>query len=210
MNDPDLDLARAYVAAIEAGDDDLADRLAREIAAREIADHEARTRRLDDPRALGRAAEFYATHGWAVFPLVAGGKTPATRRGFHDATTDVDRVRAWWSAHPDRNIGLATGAASGVDVIDLDGVEGVRTWYGVPPEPDDPPILGRSMTPRPGGWHLFTPATGRGNRARMAPGLDYRGAGGYVVLPPSISHERNARYLWVDVPAVLLTAGGPS
>jgi hypothetical protein len=198
-------LAAAYLAAVEAGDDVEAARLGEELDAAGRRDAAAVEARLSDPHALGRAAVFYARHGWAVFPLVPGGKVPATRRGFHDATTDVERVETWWRAFPDRNVGLATGHASGVDVIDLDGIEGVRSWYGVPPEPDDPPILGRSMTPRPGGWHLFTPATGRGNRAGMAAGVDYRGSGGYVVLPPSFNAERNARYTWVDVPVVLTT-----
>jgi Bifunctional DNA primase/polymerase, N-terminal len=202
VNDPDAELAAAYVAAIEAGDDDLADALADEIDDRGRADHDARENRLTAPGALGRAAVFYAAHGWAVFPLVPGGKVPATTRGFHDATTDVERVATWWRLKPTANIGLATGGASGVDVIDLDGVEGVREWFGHP-DAERPPLLGRAMTPRPGGWHLYVPASGRGNRARMAPGIDYRGAGGYVVLPPSWSTERSGRYVWVDVPAIL-------
>jgi len=60
-----------------------------------------------------------ARHGWPVFPLVPGQKIPATPRGFKDATTDQAQIRAWWAAHPGRNIGIATGHP-GPDVIDVD------------------------------------------------------------------------------------------
>ena len=51
----------------------------------------------------------YAAHGWPVFPVVPGEKIPVTQHGFKDATTDPARIRAWWSANPGRNIGIATG-----------------------------------------------------------------------------------------------------
>jgi hypothetical protein len=50
-------------------------------------------------------------------------------------------------------------------------------------------------TPRAGGVHRFVRATGRGNGQRIAPGLDYRGRGGYVVAPPSVVEGR--RYTWL-------------
>ena len=53
-----------------------------------------------------------------VFPCVPGGKTPATRHGFKDATTDPAIVAAWW-ATTRYNLGLPTGPA-GLIVIDLD------------------------------------------------------------------------------------------
>ena len=51
-------------------------------------------------------------------------------RGFHDATTDRARVRAWWSRFPAANIGMPTGAASGVVVVDVDvhGVNGYEAF----------------------------------------------------------------------------------
>lgn len=58
----------------------------------------------------GEAACVFAASGVPVFPVAAGGKQPLTRHWFHDATTDLDRVRAWWSAAPAANIGMPTGA----------------------------------------------------------------------------------------------------
>ncbi|ATL69870.1 bifunctional DNA primase/polymerase [Nocardia terpenica] len=72
---------------------------------------EALLDRIDStPPRLGDAALVYASWGWPVFPLRPGGKVPATRHGFKDATTDTARIRAWWKAMPGANIGLATGA----------------------------------------------------------------------------------------------------
>ncbi len=55
-----------------------------------------------------------------VFPCAPGGKTPITRRGHLDATTDRRQVRAWWRRNPWANIGIPTGAASGLVVVDVD------------------------------------------------------------------------------------------
>ena len=60
----------------------------------------------------------YAARGWPVFPLRPGEKVPliakaAGGNGVHDATTDPDQIRAWWTKHPTANIGLAAVPPSG-------------------------------------------------------------------------------------------------
>lgn len=87
-------------------------------------------RRMDASWTLPNAAAAYAAAGVPVFPCAPGGKQPTTRRGFHDATTDRARVRAWWSRFPAANIGMPTGAASGVAVVDVDvhGVNGYEAF----------------------------------------------------------------------------------
>src|SRR5258708_38475438 len=61
----------------------------------------------------------YARYGWPGFPLT--GKIPfKDSRGYKDATTDALQIQAMWSMHPTANIGLATGAVSGVIVLDID------------------------------------------------------------------------------------------
>jgi hypothetical protein len=42
----------------------------------------------------------YARRGWPVFPCRLGGKAPATRHGFRDATTDAKQIRRWWERQP--------------------------------------------------------------------------------------------------------------
>ncbi|MCH7480859.1 MAG: bifunctional DNA primase/polymerase, partial [Chloroflexi bacterium] len=84
---------------------------------------------------LVSAALMYASElGWAVFPVhsfadgcctcgksacASAGKHPRTRNGFKDAT-DPQTIEAWWSKWPHANIGIRTGAESGLVVIDLD------------------------------------------------------------------------------------------
>lgn len=152
--------------------------------------------RIEKPRrTLAGAALWYGLRGLAVFPLQPGGKRPYQgSHGLKDASTDLDQIRAWWTARPTSNIGLATGLV--VDVIDIDGPAGVLSWSRLLlTQADDLDPLGTVSTPRPGGTHLYVPATGNGNRAGTFPGIDYRGQGGYVVAPPS-TNSHGQPYYW--------------
>jgi hypothetical protein len=177
-------------------------------------DDEQRRARLTAPDALANAATWYAEHGWPVFPLKPTGKTPLTRNGFKDATVDLEQIRAWWTATPQANIGTPTGLR--FDVIDVDGPDGYLSladmWHiGCPPDccadtvclPDRTVILGHPVLAMAytggGGRHILIAPTGQGNGARLVPGIDVRGAGGYVVLPPSL-HETGGRYDWITPP----------
>jgi hypothetical protein len=40
-------------------------------------------------------------------------------QGLRDATTDPDQIREWWEQYPEANIGMPTGALSGVVVLDV-------------------------------------------------------------------------------------------
>jgi hypothetical protein len=71
-------------------------------------------------QSLTGAARVFATAGVPVFPCVPGEKRPLTEHGFHDATADVRQVAAWWRRWPGANIGVPTGAASGLEVVDVD------------------------------------------------------------------------------------------
>lgn len=158
------------------------------------AEQEADEARLRGPDALRQAALWYAQHGIAVFPLQPGSKVPrAGSSGFKDATTDLEQVRRWWAARPDANIGLPTGIT--FDVVDIDAPAGWRSWAQIDNPLGGAPVLGKALTPSSGA-HFYVPVTGRGNTAAIYPGIDYRGAGGYVVAPPSIVNDR--RYTWAQ------------
>ena len=62
-------------------------------------------------------AESYAKRGWHVFPCKERGKTPLTKDGFKSATTDLGKIREWWTKRPEANIAIATGKVSGIVVI---------------------------------------------------------------------------------------------
>ena len=60
-----------------------------------------------------------ARAGWYVFPCKPGDKSPLTPHGFHDASVDLEQIRAWWTKEPRANIGIACGN-SGLCVLDAD------------------------------------------------------------------------------------------
>lgn len=142
---------------------------------------------------IHQAALWYASVGIAVFPLEPGTKRPFPRsHGFKEATIDADQINAWWTRTPTANIGIATGLL--FDVADLDGWDGVDHWATMDDTPDP---LGVVVTPRAGGGgrHVYIPVTGQGNRAGLGPSMDWRGAGGYVVAPPSVTPD--GPYWWL-------------
>jgi len=175
--------------AAERDDQDAVKRLTAQLDALEYA-HRAR---LTGPTALLDAALWYAHHRQPVFPCHPDGKAPLTRHGFTDATTDPDRIRAWWAAAPGANVGLPTGVL--FDVIDIDTPEGLVRFYERHMDPGDSPPV-RAICTTPHGRHLyFDPNPERRNRAGLLPGVDVRAVGGYVIAPPSRTPD--GLYRWV-------------
>lgn len=141
------------------------------------------------------AALEYIKRGWPVFPLWPREKTPLTKQGFKNASTDRNVVLAWWSQWPDANIGVATG--HGFDVLDIDGEDGRAAFLHFLAENEGKGYVHAGPVAATGkGYHLLFAPTGEGNRARLldAP-LDFRGLGGYIVAPPSV-HPNGHQYAW--------------
>jgi hypothetical protein len=147
----------------------------------------------------GRAALTYPqAFGWAVFPLQVRGKVPIISRedggqGVKDATADPDRITEWWSRWPRANVAIATGAASGFWVVDIDPrAEGDTAWFelcrGRPELPD-------TVTACTGGGGLHILFAGEAPCGKLADGVDLKGTGGYIVAPPSI-HPNGKPYCW--------------
>lgn len=149
---------------------------------------------------LSAAAREFASAGVPVFPCVAYGKRPATGQGFHDATTDLDQIEAWWRQLRSANIGVPTGAASGAVVVDVDvhGPGDGRTSFdraACAGLVDGWELLVRTPT---GGLHAYYPATpGTEQRSWQAAraGIDFRGDGGYIIIPPSSRSIQGHGYL---------------
>ena len=147
-------------------------------------------RRAAGPRPVSVVARELAAAGVPVFPCLPGGKRPLTTHGFHDATTDLEQITAWWREHPEANLAVPTGAASGVVVVDVDvhgPVDGYRAFErahraGL--------VSGWQLlvaTPSAGMHAYYLAAPGREQRSWQAAraGIDFRGDGGYIVVPPS-------------------------
>jgi hypothetical protein len=134
-----------------------------------------------------RRALTYASRGWPVFPCQPGQKIPATWHGYRDATTDPDRIAAWFSLLPRWNLAIATGTP-GPDVLDVDQhgkagngfaalerlrraglLDGARTYV---------------RTPR-GGLHVYFAGSRQHNGRLVGQHVDFRSTGGYILAPPS-------------------------
>ena len=148
---------------------------------------------------LLRAALSYARRGIPVFPCEPGGKRPLTYNGFWDATTDEGHIRAWWSRWPSANVGIPTGKSSGLLVLDVDLRGGGPQSLSILERENGP--LPRTATARTGGGGLHVyfgyPAEEevRNSAGLLGAGLDVRGEGGYVVVPPS---RTQGTYEWTD------------
>ncbi len=171
------------------------------------------------PSSVSTFALAYASRGVPVLPLHspndAGhcscrrdcgrdtGKHPRTRHGLHDATTDEAVIRRWWETWPSANIGIRTGAVSGIFVIDVDP-EGYESLAALAADHGAPGFCPDTWTVRTGrgGAHLYFRHPGSGVRIKtsagiLAPGVDVRGDDGYAILPPS-RHANGNLYAWLD------------
>jgi hypothetical protein len=114
--------------------------------------------------------------------------------GVKDATCNRARILAWWTRHPQANIGLATGHR--FDVLDVDGPTGaqaIRTLAAEHGLASSGPLVRTGG----GGWHFYLAPTDLGNvHPRGLAHVDWRGRGGYVVAPPS-RHASGHPYQWV-------------
>lgn len=156
----------------------------------------------------------YAAAGWPVFPCKPDSKEPATAHGFKDATTDPDRVRAWWRRWPDANIGIATGTP-GPDVLDVDRHEDGDGFAAFNRLKRAGMLTGARalVRTRSGGLHAYYAGTSQPCGALRAHHLDFKAAGGYVLAPPSVvggkpyellgHRDAGARLDWAAVRSLL-------
>jgi hypothetical protein len=140
--------------------------------------------RISNSSALATALRL-ADRKSRVFP-VASSKAPTCPGGFKAASIDPTEVRRLWRDHPGPLVGVATGDASGITVLDIDAPrhQEAADWYEAHRECF--PVT-RTHVTRSGGRHLvFQHRTGlRCSAGRPVVGIDVRGDGGYVIWWPS-------------------------
>ncbi len=133
----------------------------------------------------------YAKKSIPVFPCKPGRKEPLTSNGHKDATTDPDRIRAWWSRWPDANIAMPTGKRSGFVVVDVDPEHGGYDSLAELHEAGHGLPLTATIKTGGGGVHHYLRCPEgieiRNSAGKLGPGLDIRGEGGYVIVPPSVT-----------------------
>ncbi len=167
--------------------------------------------RVDDERPT--AAASYAAAGFPVFPLHTptpdggcscgrpcgrdAGKHPRTTHGLTDATTHPSMITDWWQRWPEANLAVATGPAAGLIVLDVDAGAGDESIARLEAAHGE---LSPTWAVETGGsglhlWYHHTGLPVPSRVGKLGPGLDVRGVGGYVVVPPSI-HRSGTRYQW--------------
>jgi hypothetical protein len=150
---------------------------------------------------IEKAALDIARKGKPVFPVNIK-KVPLTPNGFKDATTDPDTIREMVSRAGVAGIATPTGPASGLLVIDRDrkhGVDGIASCKELEAELGALPDTLQQRTGSGGDQLFFQFPEGVEipcSAGKVAPGIDIRSAGGYVVLPPSVNED--GPYMWLN------------
>jgi len=150
-----------------------------------------------EPDRLPPEVRAAVARGWRLLPVKARGKTPLVQEWPKAATDAPERLEAWAAQFPGCNWGIATGPQSGFFVLDLDGDTGLDWLKARIDDGNDLPETWSVHTAR--GLHLYFRwgVDIRNSASKLAAGVDIRGAGGYVVAPPSV-HPDGPEYTAVD------------
>ena len=143
------------------------------------------------------ALDLVGKQGFSVIPLRRDKKPLLVWQEFQTRLPSDGELEDWFLRRwPDANLGIVTGALSGLVVVDADGEAGLA-WMK-----RHLPVTGVYV--RTGrGWHGYFrhPGGTVRNRGRIAPEVDIRADGGYVVAPPSL-HACGTAYAWLFTPGL--------
>lgn len=146
---------------------------------------------------LLNAALAYANQGLPVFPCQVRSKRPLVEGGLTAATTNAAQVHKWWITRRLANIGIPTGAVSGLLVLDIDpggdeSLAALLVRYGSLPKTREVKTgRGRQL------WFRHPGVSIRCNAGALGQGLDIRGDGGYIIAPPSL-HPNGQQYRFLN------------
>lgn len=159
----------------------------------------------------------YASMGWHVLPCHSiietnhgrvctcknigchsPGKHPTTYDGLKSATCDPETIKVWWQKWPHANVAILTGAPSGVVALDIDPKnDGSNSLDDLIEKHEPLPDTVTAITGS-GGQHYLFQHPGfhiKNSASQIAPGIDIRGDGGYIIVSPS-QHISGNRYEW--------------
>jgi len=152
----------------------------------------------DRPASPLHAAEGYLARGWSIVPILPGEKKPCVRwKPCQKRSPTQEEVAGWFRRWPDAGLAVVLGPLSGVVVIDVDGPQAHEALlHRLGAVPVAPKALSGSRSPNR--YHLYFKHPDVPTRAKYTPWhpkLEFRGAGGLVVMPPSL-HKSGNRYAW--------------
>ena len=163
----------------------------------------------DCPPRLLRSAVLYARRGVPVFPCEPGGGAPLPKCGPGEATTDEGQIGRWWRRRPLANVGVPTGAASGLVVLEVGRggaaeIADLEFAHGRPRTARAAAGDGREHAYflRPSFAELRAAGVEEAamyGRDRLGMGLTVLGEGSHVLAPPS--RTLSGEHRWVDLAA---------
>ena len=141
-------------------------------------------------------ALLYLNKGISVIPISGEGDMKKPPQGFawkkyQNIMATPAEVQAWADSYPNLNLGIVTGAISGIVVIDIDD----RNIADTIDVPKDTP-----MTITGKGYHVYCKMPKepiKNSASKIADHVDIRGNGGYVLAPPSM-HLSGNQYAWLN------------
>ena len=145
---------------------------------------------------LKSAINYSEKFNYPIIPVDPKNKKPLVKwLEYQNRKSTQQEIEQWWSKWPDAMIGAVTGNISNDFVIDVDGPEGdeaLNEFFS------DALITPTSQTPR-GGKHLHfeNPKENITIKSGIFPHVDYRGQGGYIIMPPSKNSEGKS-YQWIS------------
>lgn len=148
---------------------------------------------MENKLASRLANSYVSKYGWSIFPVGVDKKPLVEWKQYQDHKPTPDELTQWSKQFPNANIGLITGKLSGVIAVDID------PRHGGTDEAFKEVVTVKSRTGGGGFHYLFKYESGINNQANIQSGIDIRGEGGYIVLPPSI-HQSKQRYEWINSP----------
>ena len=136
--------------------------------------------------------------GWRLFPCEARGKRPLIVDWPSKASCDPDRIGSWLNQWPNCNWAVVTGAESGFFVLDVDGEQGQQSLRSLAGGWEQVPETLAVKTASCGHLYFRWPENVeiRNSAGKLGLGLDIRGEGGYVIVPPSV-HPSGHTYHWL-------------
>jgi hypothetical protein len=152
-------------------------------------------------------AIYYARRGWSVFPAHSSGAKRSHKSAEFSGgspwgmTTDETEIRQDFKRWPNANVGIVTGAVSGIIVVETDtpeghgeGTDGAAELAKLGTEHGLLPDTLMAISPS-GSVHRYFKHPGCyviNSESVIAPGVDVRGDGGMVIAPPSVMPAREA------------------
>jgi len=144
---------------------------------------------------LADEALWISREGFPVFPVERHSKKPLVRwQPYQQRLQTEQEVKNWWERWPEANIGMATGSLSRLVVLDCDSPDALEIFITSFPEARD---TAQAQTGRGRHFYFAWEPGIRTASAILGPGIDLRGEGGFIILPPSV-HSNGKIYEWLN------------